>query len=235
MEASSDGRQELERHLERQMRAQERQLAWVRLGMVLAAALLLGVSAAGRALADPARRARRRSGPGASWSRGSSAGSRRARSASSARRSTWPRSRSPSTSPARRSTLYLFYGLVILGHRPALRARRIGLVLDGHGRACTWRSCCRPRRRRRSRRQLLPVRVGYLISFGVVAGLFSRIVIGRATENARLQLRLTEEERQRERDPRARAAQPPRPRLRRIARPRDHPRRDRFGSRTAAG
>ena len=39
----------------------------------------------------------------------------------------------------------------------------------------------------------------YLLGFGVVAGLFSRIVIGRATENARLQQRLAEEERDRER------------------------------------
>src|SRR5687768_16608608 len=46
MESSTaDGRQELERHLEDQMRAQERQLVWVRLGMVLVAALLLLVFA----------------------------------------------------------------------------------------------------------------------------------------------------------------------------------------------
>ena len=42
MEASDpDGRHELKRHLENQMRAQERQLVWVRLGMVLVAALFL--------------------------------------------------------------------------------------------------------------------------------------------------------------------------------------------------
>ena len=44
MEASiSDGRRELERHLEDQMRAQERQLVWVRLGLVLVAAVFLAV------------------------------------------------------------------------------------------------------------------------------------------------------------------------------------------------
>ena len=37
----SDGRDELRRHLENQMRAQERQLVWVRLGMVLVAAVFL--------------------------------------------------------------------------------------------------------------------------------------------------------------------------------------------------
>src|SRR5919112_324836 len=42
MTAWTDGSHELEQHLEHRMRAQERQLAWVRLGMVgLAAAFLL--------------------------------------------------------------------------------------------------------------------------------------------------------------------------------------------------
>ncbi len=45
----------------------------------------------------------------------------------------------------------------------------------------------------------LPVRLGYLVGFGVVAGFFSRILIGRATENARLQARLAEDELERER------------------------------------
>ena len=43
----------------------------------------------------------------------------------------------------------------------------------------------------------LPLRIAELVGFGVVAGLFSRIVIGRAEENARLQQRLAEEERAR--------------------------------------
>ena len=42
MDAWSDGSHELERNLERQMRAQERQLAWVRLGMAALAAAFLG-------------------------------------------------------------------------------------------------------------------------------------------------------------------------------------------------
>ena len=52
--------------------------------------------------------------------------------------------------------------------------------------------------------ELLPVRVAYLVGIGVAAGLFARVVIGRAGENARLQSRLDEEEREaaqlRERD-----------------------------------
>src|SRR5688500_3095376 len=44
MEASTpDGRRELERHLEDQMRAQARQLVWVRLGLALVAAVFLAV------------------------------------------------------------------------------------------------------------------------------------------------------------------------------------------------
>jgi signal transduction histidine kinase len=42
---------------------------------------------------------------------------------------------------------------------------------------------------------LLPVRIGYLVGLGLAAGLFARVVIGRVTENARLQRRLEEEER----------------------------------------
>ena len=45
MEESHDGPHELERLLEHQMRVQERQLAWARLGMVVLAALLLVVVA----------------------------------------------------------------------------------------------------------------------------------------------------------------------------------------------
>ncbi|HEX2194208.1 MAG TPA: HAMP domain-containing sensor histidine kinase [Candidatus Limnocylindria bacterium] len=48
-------------------------------------------------------------------------------------------------------------------------------------------------------RQLLPIRIGYLVGLGLAAGLFARVVIGRVTENARLQLRLEQEERDQER------------------------------------
>jgi signal transduction histidine kinase len=42
-------------------------------------------------------------------------------------------------------------------------------------------------------RPLLPARVAYLLAIGVIGGLFSRVVIGRATENARLQQQLERE------------------------------------------
>jgi signal transduction histidine kinase len=48
-------------------------------------------------------------------------------------------------------------------------------------------------------RELLPVRLGYLIGIGLAAGLFARVVIARAAENARLLQRLAEEERERAR------------------------------------
>jgi signal transduction histidine kinase len=48
-------------------------------------------------------------------------------------------------------------------------------------------------------RDLLPVRLVYLVGLGLVAGLFARVVISRVTENARLQRRLEEDERDRAR------------------------------------
>ncbi|HEY7846960.1 MAG TPA: ATP-binding protein [Candidatus Limnocylindria bacterium] len=45
-------------------------------------------------------------------------------------------------------------------------------------------------------RELLPIRIGYLIGLGAAAGLFARVAIDRATENAELQQRLAEEERE---------------------------------------
>jgi signal transduction histidine kinase len=48
-------------------------------------------------------------------------------------------------------------------------------------------------------RDLLPIRVGYLLGIGLAAGLFARVVIGRAAENARLQQQLAEEARERAR------------------------------------
>jgi signal transduction histidine kinase len=196
MDVRSDGSPELERHLERQMRTQEGQLAWVRLGMtVLAGAflliivpdlpelrILLGVIA-GAAL----------------WSL----------------LVPWLLGRFPAREVGIVSTvidmaavtiaiyvasaaadLYLFYGLVILGtalpfglgasiwSSVVMSAMYLAVVLAGGD-------------IEREALDALPVRVGYLIGFGIVAGLFSRIVIGRATENARLQQRLSEEERQR--------------------------------------
>ena len=82
--------------------------------------------------------------------------------------------------------IYLFYGLVILG-----TALRFGLG------ASVWSSIVMSALYvavvliegplDSAALDLLPVRVGYLIGFGIVAGLFSRVMIGRATENARLQ------------------------------------------------
>ena len=46
-------------------------------------------------------------------------------------------------------------------------------------------------------RALLPVRAAYLIGIGLAAGLFSRIVIGRTMENASLQERLAQDARER--------------------------------------
>jgi len=47
--------------------------------------------------------------------------------------------------------------------------------------------------------ELLPVRILFLVTFGVVAGLFSQIITGGVAENARLQQRLQAEELERER------------------------------------
>jgi signal transduction histidine kinase len=198
MEASNEGLNELERQLERQMQAQERQLAWARLGMaVLAGALLIALISGGEtgleALLGVV-------GVLAVWSL----------------LVPWLLGRFPAREVGIVGTvvdmaavtiavysapgavdLYLFYGLVILG--AALRfglgasvwsavvmsAMYLAVVLVG-GTVATPTI------------DVLGLRVAYLLGFGVVAGLFSRIVIGRATENARLQLRLAEEERQRE-------------------------------------
>jgi signal transduction histidine kinase len=91
---------------------------------------------------------------------------------------------------------YLFYGLVILGV-----ALRFGLgasiwasiVMSGMYVAVIVAASSPDD----AVRALLPVRLAYLIGIGVAAGLFSRIMLGRATENARLLQRLDEEERER--------------------------------------
>jgi signal transduction histidine kinase len=46
-------------------------------------------------------------------------------------------------------------------------------------------------------RELLPIRILYVLGLGLAAGLFARVAIGRATENAQLQQRLADEERER--------------------------------------
>jgi signal transduction histidine kinase len=199
MDASiSDGRHELERHLENQMRAQERQLVWVRLGMVLLAALFLLIFA-------PRVEAR----PILFGLLGVVALSTLA--------IPWLLTRFPAREVGIVSTAldmtavtvavyvasdaidaYLFYGLVILG-----AALRFGLgasiwssvVMSGLYVAVVLAGMADDA----AVPGLLPVRVAYLLGIGLVAGLFSRIVIARAAENARLQLRLAEEERDRQR------------------------------------
>jgi signal transduction histidine kinase len=197
MEFLPDGSPALERHLEHQMRAQERQLGWVRLGLTALAALLLFaierdlaarlplvavlLAVAGWSVAVP-----------------------------------WLLARFPAREVGILSTvlesaavtvaiylvpavvdLYLFYGLVILG-----AALRFGLgasvwsalVMSAMYLAVTVVGA----RIDAASLDLLPLRIVYLVGFGVVAGMFSRVVIGRAAENARLQQRLVEEERDRE-------------------------------------
>jgi signal transduction histidine kinase len=199
MEAStSDGRLELERHLEDQMRAQERQLVWVRLGMVLVAALLLVVFARQIAvvgvllillgvvgLSTLAIPLLLKKFPAREVGIVSTALDMAAVTVAVYVSGT-------------SIDAYLFYGLVILG-----TALRFGLG------ASVWSSVVMAGMLvavilattsiDEPVRQLLPARVAYLIGAGVVAGLFSRIVIGRATDNARLLQRLDEDERDRER------------------------------------
>ena len=193
-----DGRRELERHLEDQMRAQERQLVWVRLGMVLVAALLL------LAFAD-----RIRSLPVLLVLLGVVGLSTLAIPLLLRR---FPAREVGIVSTALDMAAvtvavyvadpavdaYLLYGLVILG-----TALRFGLA------ASIWASVVMAGLYAAvvlattglddSVLQQLPARIAYLIGAGIVAGLFSRIVIGRATDNARLLQRLDEDERDRER------------------------------------
>src|SRR5919106_3920072 len=46
-------------------------------------------------------------------------------------------------------------------------------------------------------RELVGIRLAYVLGLGLAAGLYARVAIGRATENAQLQQRLAEEERER--------------------------------------
>jgi signal transduction histidine kinase len=93
---------------------------------------------------------------------------------------------------------YLFYGLVVL--TAALRFGLGASIWASIVVSFTYLSVILIATEAGSTvRELLPVRIAYLLGFGVVAGFFSRVVIGRATENARLQQRLMEEERERAR------------------------------------
>ncbi|MCA1568969.1 MAG: hypothetical protein LC798_01350 [Chloroflexi bacterium] len=193
----SAGRHELERHLEGQMRAQERQLAWVRLGLVLVPAVLLLIFEAGL-----------ESRPVLFVLIGVVA--------ISTLPIPWLLTRFPAREVGIVSTAldmaavtvavyvagdaidaYLFYGLVILG-----TALRFGLgasiwsslVMSGLFTAVVLFGSTDT-----AVRELLPARVAYLIGIGVIAGLFSTVVIQRAMDNARLQQRLAEDQSHRER------------------------------------
>jgi signal transduction histidine kinase len=198
MEAPSAAPPELELHLERQMRAQERQLARARFGLALLAGALLvtlvlqGIPGLEVLLGVVAALA--------VWSLLVPLLLRSFPAREVGIVSTVIDMAAVTTAvyvAPQVGDLYLAYGLVILG-----TALRFGLG------ASVWSAVVMSAmflvvvlvggRPDRAVLDLLPIRVGYLLAFGVIAGLFSRIVIGRATENARLQMRLSEEERQRE-------------------------------------
>ncbi len=92
---------------------------------------------------------------------------------------------------------YLFYGLVILG--TALRFGLLASIWSSIVMSGLYVAVVLSGPTADFVRELLPTRVAYLIAVGLVAGLFSRIVIQRAFDNARLQQRLAEDERDRER------------------------------------
>lgn len=194
--STSNGRHELERHLEDQMRAQERQLVWVRLGMVLVAAIFL-------LIVDPDLESRPVLFVLA------------AVIAISALAIPWLLTRFPAREVGIVSTAldmaavtvavyvagdridaYLFYGLVILG--TALRFGLLASVWSSIVMSGLYVAVVLSGPTEDVVRQLLPTRVAYLVGVGFVAGLFSRIVIQRAIDTARLQQRLAEEERDRE-------------------------------------
>ncbi|MGZ8512648.1 MAG: ATP-binding protein [Candidatus Limnocylindria bacterium] len=93
---------------------------------------------------------------------------------------------------------YLFYAIVILG--VAIRFGMIASVAAALVIGATYLVVVYGTPVLNERMgEFVPVRVLFLVIFGVVAGLFSRIIIGVAGENARLQRRLEAEEHERER------------------------------------
>ncbi|MGI8828241.1 MAG: ATP-binding protein [Candidatus Limnocylindria bacterium] len=189
----TDGRSELETHLEDQMRAQERQLAWVRLGLVLVGALLVVVY-------DPLLPLR----PVLLVVL--------AVVGLSSLASPWLSTRFPAREVGIVTTAldmaavsvvvyaagdsidaYLFYGLVILG--AALRFGLAASIWSSVVMSGLYASVVLTMQPDIGSLQALQVRIAYLVGVGVVAGLFSRVVISRAMENALLQQRLAEDER----------------------------------------
>jgi len=91
---------------------------------------------------------------------------------------------------------YLFYGIVILG--TAIRFGMLAAIVASVAMGALYVPIILAGSEPDAPIRALPVRVLYLVTFGVVAGLSSRIIIGRAAENARLQQRLQAEEQARE-------------------------------------
>ena len=195
MEATVDGTHRLERHLEEQMRSQERQLVWLRLGLVAVAAawlLLLAPRLTGWPILVAVLLAV------ALYSLAVPLLLRRFPAREVGIVSTAVEMIAVTVAVYAAPLLldaYLFYGLVILG-----AALRFGLG------ASIWSSVVMSAlyvvvvlsTTVDVVADLLLIRVGYLVGFGVLAGIFSRLVIGRAEENARLLARLEQEERERE-------------------------------------
>ena len=93
---------------------------------------------------------------------------------------------------------YLFYGIVILG--VAVRFGMIASIASAIAIGAIYMVIVYGTPvLNETIGDFVPVRVLFLVMFGVVAGLFSRIIIGVAGENARLQRRLEAEEHERER------------------------------------
>jgi len=95
------------------------------------------------------------------------------------------------------SDSYLFYALVILG--TAVRFGMVASIVASMAMSLLYLAVVLATADPDTAlRVLLPVRVLFLVTFGVVAGLFSRIIIGRAAENSRLLQRLQDEEQERD-------------------------------------
>ncbi|MBW3613235.1 MAG: GAF domain-containing protein [Chloroflexi bacterium] len=196
MDPTIDGTHELEQPLERQMRSQERQLGWVRLGLVAASAgwlviiapqlsgwpVLAGVLVVVALYSISVPLLLRRF-PAREVGIVSTAVEMIAVTVA------------VYIAPLALDA-YLFYGLVVLG-----TALRFGfgasvwsaIVMSGLYLAVVLATATEV-----ATLDLLAIRVGYVIGFGILAGVFSRLVIGRATENARLLARLADDERERE-------------------------------------
>ncbi len=93
---------------------------------------------------------------------------------------------------------YLFYGIVILG--VAIRFGMVASIVSAIAMGAAYMVVVYGSPiLNGSVGELVPVRVLFLVIFGVVSGLFSQIITGGAAENARLQQRLEAEEHERER------------------------------------